>query len=263
MLVDYRLGALATIAQAVADRWDEVLADAATESGRAANLVAAVDRGLGETLIAAGAMDGWIDKVAEVLGRAVTQPGDIVSTILGEARPVVNEFVANFLGDVLTYLNTRDGPGGGPGAIPTLVLDALKSAEARRRETGEPIVVVTHSMGGQLLYDALTYFAPRVPELKDLQVKHWLSCGCQVSFFAELRLFKAQPDIAKPDRLPMPSCIQRWTNYYDVNDLVGFVVQPVFSGPKDVPYDTGYGLALAHTGYFTRPSFFSAMSKVL
>ena len=61
----------------------------------------------------------------------------------------------------------------------------------------------------------------------------------------------------------MPARVKAWTNYYDVNDLVGFVMEPVFEGPKDLAYDTGYGLFFAHTGLLARPSFFRAIADRL
>jgi hypothetical protein len=37
----------------------------------------------------------------------------------------------------------------------------------------------------------------------------------------------------------------------------------IFDQVDDLEYDTGYGLALAHTGYLARPSFFRAMADAL
>jgi hypothetical protein len=195
----------------------------------------------------------------ETLKRAAHWPTDAVSTVFAELRPVANEFIAYFIGDVLAYLHNRDA-GGAPGEIPRRVLTALKKAHLRKKRTGEKIVVITHSMGGQLLYDAVTFFAFADPELRDLKVDHWISCGAQVSFFAELGLFKGQPDIEKPGKLKRPDSITNWTNYYDTNDLVGFIMRPVFDGVTDIEYDTGYGLAFAHTGFLARPSFFEAVA---
>jgi hypothetical protein len=45
--------------------------------------------------------------------------------------------------------------------------------------------------------------------------------------------------------------------------LVGFIMAPVFDGVTDKAYDTGFGLAFAHTGYLGRPSFFEAMAAEL
>ncbi|MBB4575953.1 hypothetical protein [Rhizobium lentis] len=257
------IAALADAAAEVAGNWDDLVAKEATEDARLQRLLVAMKQRLDDDqLLAMGAVADWLTKAGETVRRAATWPGDAVSTVFAELRPTVNEFVAYFIGDVLAYLNER-GSADAPGEIPKRMLRALRIAHNRKKQTGERIVVVTHSMGGQLFYDAITHFASRDESLQDLQVDHWVSCGAQVSFFAELRLLKDQPDVQKPKKLPLPTRVTAWTNFYDVNDLVGFIMEPVFDGVKDLPYDTGYGLALAHTGFLGRPSFFQAIADAL
>lgn len=252
---------LAAVADAVAQRWDAVTAQAASDDVRLELLLTAVQNELeGSDLIAAGGFEDWVARAAERLRRVVSGPGDLISTALAEVRPIANEFVANFVGDVFVYLKTRERAGGAPGEVPTRVLDALKAAHRRKQAEGGQIVIVTHSMGGQLVYDALNHFAPRDPELQGLEIDHWFSCGAQVSFFAELGLFLSQPDLRGPRKLAKPANVRTWVNFYDPNDLVGFIMAPVFDGVTDVEYDTGYGLALAHTGFLARPSFFEEMA---
>lgn len=254
---------LAAAAQSVAERWDAIFAAEANDEARVRKFVAEVDAALkGGNLIAQGGFADWMQRAGEVLRRAASFPGDAVSTVLGEARPVMNEFVAYFTGDVFTYL-TRRGDKGALGPIPTRVLAALRRAQERKKATGEKIVIVSHSMGGQLIYDALSYFADGDAVLGDVEIDHWITCGSQVSLFAEMQLFLGQPDTPAGAKLPMPARVNAWTNYYDVNDLVGFVMEPVFEGPKDLAYDTGYGLFFAHTGFLARPSFFRAIADRL
>lgn len=263
---DAHVAPLADAAADVAARWDAILASEPSDAARATRLVAEVESRLtGGDVVAMGGYADWMTSAGEALRRAGAWPGDAISTIFTELRPVVNEFVAYFIGDVLAYINERDAVGAAAaGGVPQRVLEALRRANRRRQETGEKIVVITHSMGGQLLYDTLTFYAPHDPGLQDLVVDNWLSCGAQVSLFAELCLFKGQPtDVAAPAKLPRPSAVQSWTNFYDVNDLVGFVMAPVFAGVTDKHYDTGFGLAFAHTGYLGRPSFFEAMMAEL
>ena len=143
------------------------------------------------------------------------------------------------------------------------VLGALRRAQERKKAIGEKIVVISHSMGGQLIYDSLSYFAGGDAVLDDFEVDHWISCGSQVSLFAEMQLFLGQPDVPKGARLKMPPRVKAWTNYYDPNDLIGFVMEPVFEGVKDLEYNTGYGLFFAHTGFLARPSFFRAIADRL
>ncbi|MGJ4948189.1 hypothetical protein [Bradyrhizobium sp. HKCCYLS20291] len=258
-----RAAGLAAAAAEVAAKWDAVVAQEQSEAARAKALLAAVDQELaGDALVGMGGWSDWTEWAGEVLGRAAALPGDALSTVAAELRPTINSFVANFVGDVFSYLDRRE-QGGQPGEIPRRVLAALKRAHERRQQTGEKIVVLTHSMGGQLLYDAVTYFAAQDPALAGLEIDHWFTCGSQVSLFAELRLFKGQPDRRGPDKLPRPAGVRNWTNYYDGNDLFGFVMAPVFDGVTDKDYSTGYGLAFAHTGYLARPSFFQALAARL
>jgi hypothetical protein len=210
-----------------------------------------------------GGFADWMSGVGERLRRAAVWPGDAISTVFGELRPALNEFVAYFVGDIFTYLNER-GSRDAPGEIPKRMLKALRGARNRRAATGEKIVIVSHSMGGQLVYDALTHFITESdPYLGDLEVDHWFTCGSQVSLFAEMRLFLGQAEVAPGVRLRRPSRVRAWTNYYDRNDLVGFIMEPVFEGVTDLAYDTGYGLAFAHTGFLARPSFFQALAQRL
>jgi hypothetical protein len=261
---DAHVAPLADAAAEVAAQWDAIIAAEATDAIRAAQLVMEVEKRLaGSGIVAMGGFADWMTTAGETLRRAAVWPGDAVSTVFAELRPVVNEFVAYFIGDVLAYIHERDAAGAA-GTMPRRVLEALRSAHRRKQDTGERIVIITHSMGGQLLYDVLTFYAPHDPGLQGLVVDHWLSCGAQVSLFAELCLFKGQPtDVAAPAKLPRPAAAQAWTNFYDLNDLVGFIMAPIFDGVTDKPYDTGFGLAFAHTGYLGRPSFFEAMAAEL
>jgi hypothetical protein len=257
-----KMSGLAAAAASVAARWDALVAQETNDDARAARLVDAVDRALADDqTLGMGGWADWAERAGETIRRAAAFPGDAVSTVFAELRPTVNEFVANFVGDIFSYLDQRERSGV-PGEIPRRLLAALTRAHERKKQTGEKIIVLTHSMGGQLLYDVVTYFADR-HGLEDLVIDHWFTCGSQVSLFAELALFKDQPDVSAPDKLPRPAKILKWTNYYDRNDLFGYIMQPVFDGVQDKDYSTGYGLAFAHTGYLARPSFFEGLSQSL
>jgi hypothetical protein len=256
------LAALADAAEAAAADWDNVVAQKQTEEDQANQLLQILDSKLDESsLIAQGGTREWLTRTGETLRRATYWPVDAVSTVFAELRPSTHNLFAYFIGDAFMYLANRE-LNGGPGEIPNRVLVALRRAHTRKKATGERIVVVTHSMGGQLLYDAVTHFAPKDPVLADLTVDHWITCGSQVSFFAELGLFLGQSELRKPKKLQRPKNVLNWTNFYDPNDLVGFVMSPVFEGVRDIEYDTGYGLAFSHSGYLARPSFFRALAAL-
>ena len=262
---DPRLSELADISADIADDWDTILSETGSEEAAVDLMIRRVEEKLPPLSPDQPLTMGWDDtkaSVGEFFKRALAMPGDALSLVAGELRPAANRFVSYFIGDVLTYIDRR-GEANAPGEIPTLVLDALKTAHQKRKDTGEPIIVLTHSMGGQLLYDAVQHFADHDPELSDLMIDHWITCGAQVSLFAEMGLLKGQPQPGNSKKLPRPARVSRWTNFYDVNDVVGFVMAPVFDGVRDISYDTGYGLAFAHTGFLARASFFKAVEKQL
>lgn len=247
----------------VADQWDDIVKAQRGDATNATAIVQAVGQRLeaDSGLLAAGGWDLGA-RAKEALSRLVTLPGDALSVFAAEARPAANEFAANFLGDVLTYLHAR-GTADAPGRIPQRVLEGLRAANAAKRATGRPLVVVTHSMGGQLMLDAVSYYANVDEELADLKVDHWFTCGSQCSFFAELGLFQDQPDTHAPDKLKMPDRVAKWTNFHDMNDFVSFIMSPVFADVVDIEYNTGCGIIGAHTAYLTRPSFFRLLADHL
>jgi hypothetical protein len=236
--------------------WDTVLGSDAMKLSALLN-----EMNVRLTLVATAGVADWFARSGELLGRALDLPGNVLSTFLAETRPILNSFVANFIGDVLAYTRERD-VAGATGRIQTRVLDAFRRVV--RQPDGLPLVVVTHSMGGQLLFDAVSHFMNRDPELMNITVDHWITCGSQVSFFAELGQFPGvDSSIRAPRKLQRPERIKAWTNFYDPNDFVGFVMEPIFDGVRDVEYDTGYGLMFAHTGFFHRPSFYSQIALTL
>jgi hypothetical protein len=255
------LASLADAAAAVAVEWNHIVSGASTDAERAARLLSAVDTHLhgGSELIKQGGFADWMSRAGETLSRAARWPSDAVSTVFAELRPAANELASYFMGDVFAYLTGR-GDLSSPGEIPSRVLDALDKAHAHKLDTGEPIVVVTHSMGGQLFYDAITFFAASRAALNNLSVDYWFTCGSQVSFFAEQGLLKGQAQTREPQKLSRPP-VGKWTNFFDRNDLFGYIMSPVFEGVTDVEYNTGYGLAFAHSGFLARPSFFEAMAS--
>ena len=74
-----------------------------------------------------------------------------------------------FLGDVFTYLDQR-GDCSHPGPIVSDVIQTLESAA----KAGSPLVVVAHSMGGEIVYDVLSYYRP------DIRVHKLVTVGSQV-----------------------------------------------------------------------------------
>lgn len=188
-----------------------------------------------------------------------------VSSLAGRAlvdvaRPGLHHQASRFMGDVLVYLRER-GTRENPGAIVREVVDKLDQARSQLRPGDDKLIVIAHSMGGNISYDILTYFRP------DLKVDVLVTVGSQVALLEEMKLFvvsdKTRPVDPKTDRLSLPPNIGRWLNVFDYNDVFGFAATGVFQGVEDFSYITGRGVISAHTTYFTRPSLHRRLGERL
>jgi hypothetical protein len=140
-------------------------------------------------------------------------------------------------------------------------MEALGEASARITETDDKLIVVAHSMGGNIVYDVLTHFMPET-----LKVDVLVTVGSQVGLFEELKLFaNSDEDVPSPDRpkVPRQRSILRWLNVFDTNDVLGFAAERIFEGVDDFSYSTGKGITGAHVTYFLRPSFYERLSARL
>jgi hypothetical protein len=220
-----------------------------------------------------GMVPRWVQelgvRIGEALDRADDAPGFIASRVVAEFRRPLNDFVTLFLGDVFTYLKRR-GTAEQPGLIPNRFLDDLHRARIRQVERGgEPIVVLSHSMGGQIVYDALATFLPAVPALREVRVDFWCATASQVALFEELKLFLSSAErygAGKPDQVaPVPSArhLGYWWNVWDHNDFISYTGREVFGGVDDGSFNSGMSLLQAHSGYLARPSFYRAFAKKL
>jgi hypothetical protein len=227
-------------------------------------------------LSAHGGTPGWLrdlgDRLGETLQRAVGLPGWAVSRVLGELRRPLNDFITLFFGDVFIYLQEQVDENGGPGKIGRVLLDELKHAARNQKERGgEPIIILSHSMGGQVVYDALTYFMDRDPDLRDVRVDFWCATASQVGLFEELKLFRASdetiggiPGMTR-EKVPFPDRkrLGHWWNVWDSNDFISYTGAPIFEGVHDEGFDSGMSLIQAHSGYLQRPSFYRRFAERL
>ncbi len=183
-------------------------------------------------------------------------PRALGMSVLHARRAQSHERASRFLGDVFTYLRGR-GTASAPGPIIERVLDQIQ--QARTLEPDEPLLLFTHSMGGNIVYDILTHFAP------ELDVALWCSVGGQIAQFEEMKLFHASdPALRHPDRVAsLAPRVARWLNIYDPADIFSFKAEPVFEGVIDLRYSTGSGIAAAHGAYFRRPSFYRLLREHL
>jgi hypothetical protein len=180
------------------------------------------------------------------------------STVTALRKPF-EDFLPTFIGDVIVYVAGR-GTADAPGPIPLRVLDGLDTAAFAAESRGEPLVVVTHSMGGQILYDALTHFIPNMPAYRHIRVDYWCSTASQVGFFEELGLFlasTAEHGIATGVRTPLPSAehLGGWWNVWDHSDLLSFRADGIFEGVDDTAFFAAGTLATDHNRYVGNPDF--------
>lgn len=203
----------------------------------------------------------WLQAIREALSRLGSAPGDAATAVaLGLARKSVHAKASRFLGDVFVYLDKR-GTTLTPGKIVEDILLKLREAQAAKRPGDEKLIIIGHSLGGVIMYDILTHFAP------DVTVDILITVGSQVALFEEMALYQVSsqdiPVDPKTYRLDRPARALRWLNVYDTNDPFSFCAEGVFNGVKDYRFDTGYGLSGAHGGYFSRPSFYKRLAARL
>ncbi|KYC42433.1 hypothetical protein WA1_20940 [Scytonema hofmannii PCC 7110] len=212
-----------------------------------------------------------IDEAWEQLGEARLRVQNAVSrlashTLLSLVRESVNEMVTRFLGDAFVYLNKR-GTLDAPGEIVSEVIAALVQAQQIQMENPDDskLIVVAHSMGGNIMYDILSYFLPKLHP--DLNVDVFVTVGSQVGAFEEMKLFRASdetlPQNSRLDRVSPLTNVAHWLNVFDNNDVFAFAVENIFEGTKDFRYSTGKGLLMAHSSYFTMLSFHKRLAERL
>lgn len=155
-----------------------------------------------------------------------------------------------FVGDILRYLDGRGRPGS-PGPIIERVLDGLREAAEAGAE-GEPLVVLTHSMGGQLLYDTLTAFDPGV------RVDFWCASGGQVGFFVELGVFLEATD---PAARPFAAdTVGYFWNAWSSSDVLSFPTEGRVPGAHDSDFAYDGTLIANHMSYLHDPAFYATLA---
>jgi len=184
----------------------------------------------------------------------------LTSQVLVSAlRTSLHKQASRFLGDTFVYL-TKRGTAKNPGPIVTTILNYLERAKLQVSSNDQKLVVVAHSMGGNILYDILSYFRP------DFNIDVLVTVVSQVAVFEELKLFVAS-DRKRPaapgDRISKPANVGCWLNVFDEIDVLGFATTGVFEDTSDFAYSTGRGLLMAHGSYFTFPSFHQRLAERL
>lgn len=150
----------------------------------------------------------------------------------------LNDSVTRFIGDVFVYLSRRGGTISGSalseiGTIPRDFLRVLVQAQ-NESPSGENTIVLSHSMGGQIVYDAVTRFLPDYPEFAQSRaIDLWCACASQVGLFEEMKLFlKSDQSGTYPQRVSHPRTfrhVDKWLNVWDRNDILSYTAKGIFA----------------------------------
>jgi hypothetical protein len=250
------------------------LPDAAAE---VAEIRARVARRAAELAVADGNVVGegtpqWVrnfgDRLGEAAARVGSLQGSLLTSALAQVRGPANALVTRFFGDVFRYLDERGKPDR-PGKIPATVITTLKKARAQIPANKEPLIVLSHSMGGQIVYDVVTAFLPADPQGQGVRVDFWCACASQVGLFEEMKRFLKSDAKYGADRsakrVPYPDghYLGAWWNVWDPNDFISYTARDIFEGVDDERYESGYSVLSAHGGYLEQPTFFRRFAQKL
>jgi hypothetical protein len=198
--------------------------------------------------------------------RGLSAPGHLLARAAAVARRPLTAEMAIFLGDALLYFARRGTPEE-PGAIPRRVLEVLLRARAdQRARPDEPLVVLSHSLGGQIIYDLVTAFLPRAAGVEPLHIDFWAAASSQVGLFEEMKLCLASSPrygAGRPVPFPDRRYLGAWWNTWDPHDFLSFTVAGIIEGVDDSLYDSGLSLTGAHFGCLEQPSFYSLLGRKL
>lgn len=241
---------MALLKAAVLQRYEAILLQSDLVTPEEAALAESNLEGLGP-----GWLEGLKSRAGEFFDRAADAPKRAASLpALQKVRDGLHRELTQFFGDVFVYLNER-GEQSTPGPIVKTVLETIQNAP--RHHPNEPLIVMTHSMGGNIFYDILTTYAP------DMQVDAWISVGGQVGQFEEMKLFRgSDPTLGAPNKVAsLKPRVGAWLNVYDPADPFSFKAAPVFEDVTDQPFLTGSSAFKSHSDYFLRPSFYTMVRE--
>lgn len=186
-------------------------------------------------------------------------------------REAVNETVTLFFGDVFYYL-ARRGNAEDIGEINKALLSKLRELHDSREENDEPLIVFSHSMGGQLIYDAITHYLPNSLEesgYQNIHIDFWVATASQVGLFKEMKVFKNDEGKSNESNRSLeaiafpPRHLGIWWNLWDPADYLSFTVKPFVNDVFDDMYDSVSPTIKAHTAYFEDSDFYEELASYI
>jgi hypothetical protein len=129
---------------------------------------------------------------------------------------VASMVIEDFLTDVAYYLENAE--------MRDAVLDIVAAALSAKRPGGGPLVVVGHSLGTIVAYDALTRLAP------GYDVRLFCTAGSPLGYPVVQKNLLTKVNGERP-RVPgpVPARADGWVNAFDVNDIVA-LIHPIGPG---------------------------------
>lgn len=207
---------------------------------------------------AVGRLDALVAGAKTVLSRVRNEPARAATLLAMQGyRDQISNRGLRFLGDVFVYLHQGSG-----GEIAARVIEGVRAAWKIAVDRREPLVIVTHSFGSEILYDALTSGG-----LDDIKITLWASAGAQTSLFAEMALYgssDSKTPTPPPPVIPgKPPQVEKWINFFDKADVLSYLHRPVFRDVEDIEVRFGANIKNAHGHYFVTPEFYEEIDKAL
>ena len=195
--------------------------------------IEAVIAGILETEL--GSQRGWIgDKLRHGPLRLVTG-----ALRLGLRRRIMNS-LSLFMGDLLVYLSNRK----------EIQARLERTIDAALDTAGGPLTLIAHSLGGLITFEHVVETGRRV--------ERFLTVGSQPGLFAELGVLN-RPLTPDANRFTTPEPIEEWVNVYDPDDVLSFLVEPIFDRGRDVELNTRAPFPVAHSEYWARSELYEIL----
>lgn len=198
-------------------------------------------------------LGGLIDTVAAGWRRrGADSRRRILGSIYGLVRTQYQRASGEFTGDLILYQRRQ-------AALHSRIWESLMEHAPGYGRRALPIDVISHSLGGTMVFDMAVSGHPT------LHVREFLTCASQIAYFHVIGCSPQPIDpTASGQPVSLPASIGRWTNFFVPLDPWAFLAAPMFtladgSTPEDVEvYSGDLGdrmLTHAASYYWTHPVF--------
>lgn len=184
----------------------------------------------------------------------------ILGNIYGLVRTQYQRASGEFTGDLILYQRHQ-------AALHARIWETLMENAPGYGLAARPLDVISHSLGGAMLFDLAVSGFPTV------HINQFLTCASQISYF---HVIGCSPQSLDPTAagapVTLPPTIQTWTNYFVPLDPWAFLAAPMFtladgSLPDDIEVYAGERgdrvLTHAASYYWTHPVFLASARERL